>query len=341
MSKTTKLGSGAKEISVGKVAHGIMLMTWVPSPVPDEQAFESIKASLDSVPVGSKMIINSGEFYGMNPREANLELVARFFEKYPDYADKAFLSVKGGAGADNLNPDCSPKNLKRSVDCILAKLRGTKKLDLFECARVDRNFPIEDTIKILSGFVAEGKFDYIGMSECKAETLRRGNSVHPIAIAEIEVSPWSYTKEVKEVIATSKELGIIVCGYSPLGRGFLAGRFKGKDELEVGDLRRHLARFQDETAKHNFAIVEGLKAIAEKKGITAAQLCIAWVGSLGSHVVPLPGSSSKARTLENIAAGEIDLTPEELAAVEKVLDVHPVQGGRYFNGPDEQAHLWG
>lgn len=218
--------------------------------------------------------------------------------------------------------------MKRSVDNILAKLRGTKSLDLFQCARVPENVSVEEQIKTLSGFVAEGKIGCIGMSECKAETLRRGNAVHPIAMVEIEVSPWSHDSLIKDVIATSKELGIIVAAYSPLGRGFLAGKFKSTSELEEGDMRFRMERFQGENLKHNLAIADGLTAIAQAKGITPAQLCLAWVCSLGSHVVPIPGSSHKDRTLENIAAGKINLDAEDIKAIDKILNDNPVKGGR-------------
>ncbi|KAL5514680.1 hypothetical protein ACEPAG_1996 [Sanghuangporus baumii] len=341
MKATTKLGFGDKTVTVGKVGHGLMMMTWIPTPASDEEAFEAIKTSLDSVPLGAKMILNSSEFYGVNPREANLELVARFFEKYPSYADKAFLSVKGGTKAESLEPDSSPENLKRSVDCILAKLRGIKKIDLFECARVDHNYPIEETIKVLSGFVAEGKFDYIGMSECKAATIKRANVIHPIAVVEIEVSPWSYDDLVKEVLDTCGELGIIVCAYSPLGRGFLSGKYKSTNDLEDGDFRKYLARFQEENFKHNMAIVESIQGIAAKKDVTPAQLCIAWICALGPHVVPIPGSSKKQRTEENCAAADVVLNQADIEAVKKVLEEHPVQGGRYGPGGDEAYHLWG
>ncbi|EJD07505.1 aldo/keto reductase [Fomitiporia mediterranea MF3/22] len=341
MKSTTTLGSGDKAITVGKIGHGLMMMTWKPTPVPDDECFEAIKASLDSVPLGTKMVLNSGEFYGISPREANLELIARFFEKYPEYADKAFLSVKGGSKAESLQPDSSPANLKRSVDCILEKLRGTKRLDLFEPARVDKDYAIEDTIRVLSGFVAEGKFDYIGLSECKASTLRRANAIHPIAAVEIEVSPWSYDDQVKEVIAASQEVGAIVCAYSPLGRGFLTGTIKSIQDFEDGDFRKHLQRFQEENMKHNQAIVDGVKSLAEKKGITPAQLCIAWVSALGPHVVPIPGSSNEKRTKENNAAADIPMSAADVQEVQKILDEHPVKGGRYGPGSDEVYHLWG
>lgn len=337
--KTVKLGG---RVVVAKTGHGLMMMTWKPTPVPDEDAFEAIKAGLDSLPSGAKMLINSGEFYGVKPVTANLELVSRFFEKYPTYADKAFLSVKGGTKANSLVPDSSPVNLKRSVDTILEKLRGKKKLDLFETARIDHNHPVEETVKILSGFVSEGKFDFIGLSECHANTVKRASSIAPIAAVEIEVSPWSYTQETKDVIATCKELDIAVVGYSPLGRGFLTGQIKKPEDFEEGDFRRTLSRFKDVNLKHNFAIVDALKAVADKKGVTAAQLSIAWVSSLGAHVIPLPGSSNKKRTLENLAGGDIELSPEELAEIDKVFETHTVKGSRFIDEiPDEKLHLWG
>lgn len=142
---------------------------------------------------------HAGEFYGQGETTANLELVARFFEKYPSYADKAFLSVKGGNKLHSLQPDGSPENLRRSVDYILEKLRGTKSLDLFECARYDPTYHLEDTLRVLQGLIQEGKFKYIGLSEVGAATVRRAHKVAPeVAAVEIEVSPWSYAQETKD-----------------------------------------------------------------------------------------------------------------------------------------------
>ncbi|KAF8264001.1 NADP-dependent oxidoreductase domain-containing protein [Lactarius quietus] len=341
-SKTTRLGGAASDVIIGKTAHGLMMMTWKPTPVPDEDCFASIKVGIDSLPPGAKMFLNSGEFYGQGETPANLELVARFFEKYPTYADKAFLSVKGGNKLHSIQPEGSPENLRRSVDYILEKLRGTKSLDLFECARYDAAYPLEDTLKVLQGFIQEGKFKYIGMSEVSAATVRRAHKAAPeVAAVEIEVSPWSYTQETKDVIATCAELGISVVAYSPLGHGFLTGQIKKIEDLEGnGDSRRNLSRFQEENLKHNFAVVDALTEIAMRKKITAAQLSIAWVSARGPHVVPLPGSS--CRTLENIAGGDVELSSEELSEIDRVLSSHAVKGGRYIDTvPDEKLYLWG
>ncbi|CCM02341.1 uncharacterized protein FIBRA_04435 [Fibroporia radiculosa] len=322
-------------------------MTWRDPkyPLPDEDAFEAIKAGVDALPPGSKMLLNSGEFYSWDFTTANLQLLARFFDKYPDYAERTFLSVKGGAPANSLGLDSSPENLRRSVDAINAALRGTKKLDLFECARVDPKYPVEEVIKILVGLKNEGKFSHIGMSECAAETLRRGHAVHPIAIVEIEVSLWSYESETKKVIATAQELGIAVAAYSastislasrlPLADGSILIRSPTEN-----DIRRHLTRFKEDYFKHNMAIVDAIKVLAAKKNISPAQLAIAWVGSLGAHVIPLPGSSVKKRTLENLSGGDVELSEADKAELAKIIADHEIKGDRYF-GNDAAAHLWG
>ncbi|EJD52918.1 aldo/keto reductase [Auricularia subglabra TFB-10046 SS5] len=339
MVNTTHLGGTASNIVVPRIGHGLMMMTWKPTPVADEQCFEAMKATINALPPGAKAFFNSGEFYGMPPNgTANLELLNRYFQRYPEDKDKVFVSVKGGLGPD-FAPDSSEENLRKSVDNIIAKLGG-KKLDLYESARVDKRHTIEDTIKVLAQLIKEGKFEHIGLSEISAATLRRAHAVHPIAVVEIEVSPWSYEDNAKEVIAVAKELGVAVAAYSPLGRGFLTGAFKSPTDLEEGDFRRHLARFQEESMKHNAAIVDALKAIADKKSITPAQLSLAWVCSRGDHVIPIPGSSHSKRTLENLAGGDVVLTPQEIAEIDKVIDSTPIQGDRYA-GNREREHLNG
>ncbi|TBU23756.1 aldo/keto reductase [Dichomitus squalens] len=321
---TTKLGGTAANVTVGKVAHSLMMMTWRDPnyPLPDEETFEAIKAGVDAMPPGVKMVLNSSEFYGHNTSPANLELLSRFYSQYPDYADKTFLMVK--------------------------KLGGVKKMDLFEPARVPPNVPIEDAIKTLVELKNKGHFQHIRLSECNAATLRRAHAVYPITSVEIEVSLFSYEDETKKVIEAARELGVSVVAYSPLGRGFLTGTIKSPQDLHLspaqhiaGDMRRQLTWFEEENFKHNYAIVDSVKSIAERKGITPGQLALAWVISRGPHVVPIPGSSNKKCNLENIAAGNIELTDTELAEIDEILAKTPVKGGCYIDSVEQTFHLWG
>jgi len=339
--KTANLGGAASDVVVAKVAHGLMTMTLRPTPVPDEDAFAAIKAGIDALPPGVKMFLNSAEFYGQGFTIANLDLLARFFDKYPEYADRTFLSVKGGMIPAQLSPDGSRENLRRSVDAILKALRGTKRLDLFEPARRDSNYEIEQYAESLNEMVKEGKFDYIGLSEVCADTVRRAHKVMPVAAVEIEVNLQSYEQQTKDVIATCKELGIAVIAYSPLGRGLLTGQIKNRQDLEEGDFRRNFARFQDENIGHNLQLVDALTSIANRKGITLAQLSIAWVDALGDHVIPLPGSSNVKRTLENLLAGDVELSGEDLAEIAALLEKYPAKGARYIDDlTDQHLHLW-
>ncbi|KAE9391993.1 aldo/keto reductase [Gymnopus androsaceus JB14] len=338
VSRTVKLGGTASDITVAPVAHGLMAMTWTPNPPDEEQCFASIKAGVDALPSGTKAFLNSGEFYAMDHGTGNLELLSRFYAKYPEYADKTFLSVKGGIR--NMAPDGSIECLRASVDNIQRALGPNKKLDLFEPARIDRKTPIETIMNNLVTLLKEGKFSHIGLSECNANTLRKAHAVYPVTAAEIEVSFWSYDDNQQALISTARELNVSVLAYSPLGRGYFTGAFKSPNDLPAGDPRSRFTRFKEENFKANYAIVEGVSAIAEKKGVTPSQLCIAWVSSLGPHMIPLPGSSKASRTLENLQGGDIVLTPEESKAINDILAANPVAGDRYF-GADVDVHLWG
>ncbi|KAJ7652126.1 aldo/keto reductase [Mycena polygramma] len=337
--QTTKLGGTASDVTVSRVAHGLMMMTWIPTPVPDEECFEAIKAGIDALPAGAKAFLNSGEFYAHDMKTGNLEMLSRFFSKYPEYADKTFLSVKGGI--KDRAPANSEASLRQSVDNIQRALGTVKKLDLFEPARIDSKVPVEDMMKTLVTLVNEGKFSHIGLSECKAETLRKAHAIHPITAVEIEVSPFSYEENQKKVITTAAELGISVIAYSPLGRGVLGGNIKSSADLQEGDIRLRFSRFKDENLKHNLPIVESLDRMAKGKGITVAQLCIAWVAALGPNVIPLPGSSKASRTLENLQAGDIVLNAGELKELSEIIATHGVKGDRGYGLTDEQSHYWG
>ncbi|KAF8498110.1 NADP-dependent oxidoreductase domain-containing protein [Russula emetica] len=314
---TAKLGGPASDVVIAKVGHGLMKMTWTPTPVSDEEAFAAIKGGIDALPPGVKMFLNSSEFYGHGLTTANLDLLARFFKKYSGYADRTFLSVKGGILPGKLAADGSRKNLRRSVDAILKALRGTKRVDLFEPARLDWDYDIEHYGEVLNEMVREGKFDYIGLSAVGAETVRRAHKVMPVAAVEIEVSLQAYGQEAKDVIATCKERGISVIAYSPLGRGLLTSHSGNHS-------RYSSSRSQDDVSAppHSSARrpLDTLSTIANRKGITLAQLSIAWVGSLGDHVIPIPGSSNVKRTLENLRAGDVLLSTEDLAEIARLFE---------------------
>ncbi|GJJ14534.1 hypothetical protein Clacol_008799 [Clathrus columnatus] len=336
MVSTVALGGTASNIEISKIGHGLMMMTcvcysdfsdkrlslndvldrWVPEPISDEQAFEAIKQGIDAA--GAKVLLNS----------------ARFYKKYPEYVDRTVLCVKGGVSPTG-SFDSSLENLRRSIDNINAKLENTKRVDIFESARVDSNLSIEEAIKNFKVLIGEGKFDHIGLNECNAETLRRANAVHPIATVEIEVSPWSYEEETRKVIATANELNVTVLAYSPLGRGFLTGQITKVEDIPEGDIRRlyKFPRFLPEVDdhpyynfNHNLQLVECLKDLASKRGVTAGQLSLAWVRSLGNHVIPIPGSSKNTRTLENMAASDIILTAEDQEEINAVLNKFSVKG---------------
>ncbi|KAH9929049.1 aldo/keto reductase [Epithele typhae] len=342
-SKTATLGFGETTVTIGRIGHGLMNMsTRDPSDVlPDETAFAAIKMGIDALPEGAQMHLNTGEFYGNGFSIANLELVARFFAKYPEYAPRSFLSVKGGMLPNSVKADGSPENLRRSVTTIAATLApGGKKMDLFQMARVPTNVPFDEAFGTVVALKAEGYFTHIGMSECSAATLRKAHAIHPVSVVEIEVSAWSYEEETKKVIAAAQELGIVIAAYSPLGRGLLSGTIKSVDDIPAGDYRRKLTRFQEEAFAHNAEIAEAFGAVAVRKGVTASQLALAWVLNLGPHMVPIPGTSSASRHLENIAAADVELTGEDLAEISKVLE-KGVKGSRIMDGvPAEKLRLW-
>ncbi|KAJ7836388.1 aldo/keto reductase [Mycena olivaceomarginata] len=359
--RTTKLGGTASDTTVGGVAHGLMMMTWTPTPAPDAQCFAAIKAGVDALPAGAKMFLNSAKFYAMDMGTANLEMLARFYARYPEYADRTFLSVKGAVR--DRAPDNSPASLRASVSVIQRALGPHKTLDLFQPARIDRAVPIEETMHTLAALVAEGQFAHVGLSECSAATLRRAHAVYPVTAVEIEVSPFSYEAEQRRVIAAAAELGVSVVAYSPLGRGFLSwedqewcgyagcaachfilfssSRCLLNPQTVDGDIRSRYTRFKDENLKANLPVVEALEAMAKRKGITVAQLCIAWVAAQGAHVIPLPGSSKATRTLENLEGGDVVLDAGEVEELSGIVAKHGVKGDRGMGLTEEEQHYWG
>jgi aryl-alcohol dehydrogenase-like predicted oxidoreductase len=188
--------------------------------------------------------------------------------------------------------------------------------------------PIEETVGAMAALVEEGKVRYLGLSEASPETIRRASEVHPISALQTEYSLWSRDPEA-EVLPTVRELGIGFVAYSPLGRGFLSGRFRSPDDLPADDFRRNHPRFQGENFQRNLELVERVREIAEEKGVTSGQLALAWVLAQGKDIVPIPGTKRREYLEENVAATEIELTPEDLARLDEAAPPGATSGDRY------------
>jgi aryl-alcohol dehydrogenase-like predicted oxidoreductase len=245
--------------------------------------------------------------------------------------DEVFLATKFGIKLlkdDDLLSraiDGSPEYVREACDASLERL-GVDQIDLYYQHRVDPNTPIEDTVGAMAELVAAGKVRYIGLSEASAQTIRRAHAVHPITAVQTEYSLW--TRDVEpEILPTLNELGIALVAYSPLGRGFLSGRFTSTEELDEGDYRRYGPRFTGENLKRNLALAESVRELAAEKGITPGQLALAWVLHRGSHIVPIPGTKRVSYLEENLAAAEVELSDAEVEHIANT--VPPAAGERY------------
>ena len=223
--------------------------------------------------------------------------------------------------------DGRPETLKRTLDQSLRHLR-TDVIDLYYLHRWDRKVPIEESVGALGEMVAAGKVGAIGLSEVSAATLRRAQVVHPIAAVQNEYSPWSRNVELG-VLAATNELGAALVAFAPTARGFLAGRIRSAADLEEGDLRRSMPRFQDENLRRNLALQERFLALAGDVGCSPAQLSLAWLLSRGNHVIPIPGTTSLRHLEENLAAATLVVAPERLAEIDALLEPGAVAGARY------------
>jgi aryl-alcohol dehydrogenase-like predicted oxidoreductase len=221
--------------------------------------------------------------------------------------------------------DGSAEHVRSSIDGSLRRL-GTDYVDLFYQHRVDPNVPIEETVGAMAELVEQGKVRHIGLSEAAPETIRRAQAVHPIAAVQTEYSLWTRDPEA-EVIPTCRELGIGFVPYSPLGRGFLSGRFKSPDDLEDGDFRRYGPRFTGTNLEANLRLAEKVQEIADAKGVTSAQLALAWVLAQGEDIAPIPGTKRRTYLEQNAAAVDVELTDDDLARIDAELP--EVAGARY------------
>jgi aryl-alcohol dehydrogenase-like predicted oxidoreductase len=227
-----------------------------------------------------------------------------------------FLGIRGDA-----------EYVRQACDASLQRL-GVEHIDLYYQHRVDPKVPIEETVGAMAELVEQGKVRYLGLSEASPKTLRRAHAVHPISALQTEYSLW--TRDVENAILPAvRELGIGFVAYSPLGRGFLSARFTSPEEIPEGDFRRNNPRFQGENFARNRAIVDRVREIADGKGVTPAQLALAWVLHQGDDVVPIPGTKRRAYLEENVAATEISLTEDDLRRLDEAAPPGATAGARY------------
>ncbi len=318
--KTRKLGS----LEVSELGLGCMGMSAFYGSADEEEAIATIKRALE---LGINFL-DTAQLYGPLTNESLVGraikgrredvVIATKFARRMDASTPGDMSTVGKL-------DGSADHVRSSIEGSLQRL-GTDYVDLYYQHRVDPSVPIEETVGAMAELVEQGKVLHIGLSEAGPDTIRRAQAVHPIAAVQTEFSLWSRDPET-EILPTCRELGIGFVAYSPLGRGFLSGRFTSPDQLDENDFRRHGPRFTGENLEANLKLAAKVAEIAEEKGITAAQLAIAWVLAQGEDIVPIPGTKRRTYLEDNAGAADVELTAEDLARIEAELP--PVAGERY------------
>jgi aryl-alcohol dehydrogenase-like predicted oxidoreductase len=319
--KTRKLGRQGLEVSAEGL--GCMGMSEFYGQADEAEAVRTIHRALE---LGVKFL-DTADMYGPFTNE---KLVGRAIA---DRRDQVVLATKfGNQRGDNgeyLGIRGDADYVRQACDASLARL-GVDHIDLYYQHRVDKKVEIEETVGAMKELVEAGKVRYLGLSEASPETIRRANAVHPISALQTEYSLWSRDPEDR-ILPTVRELGIGFVAYSPLGRGFLSGRFQSPEDFGEGDFRKNHPRFQGENFQKNLELVERVKAIADEKGVTAGQLALAWVMSQGEDIVPIPGTTKVKNLEENVAAAEIELSDDELARIDEVAPKGAAVGDRYAN----------
>src|SRR3954463_3581390 len=307
MEKRT-LGQG---LEVSELGLGCMGMSEFYGTGDEDESIRTIHRALDL----GVTFLDTADMYGPFTNE---ELVGRAIAGRRDGVVLAtkFGNVRGPNG-ERLGISGTPDYVHEACDASLRRL-GTDHIDLYYQHRVDPNVPIEETVGAMAELVEAGKGAHLGLSEAAPETIRRAHAVHPIAAVQTEYSLWTRDPET-EVIPTCRELGIGFVPYSPLGRGFLSGRFSSPEELDDDDFRRHGPRFTGENLDANLRIAAKVKEIASEKGITPAQLAVAWILAQGDDLVPIPGTKRRTYLEENAGATDVELTDEDLARIDAEL----------------------
>jgi aryl-alcohol dehydrogenase-like predicted oxidoreductase len=318
--KMRKLGTLGAQVSA--IGLGCMGMSEFYGPTDDAAAIEVLHRALS---LGINFF-DTADMYGPWTNETLLGKAFAGRRQEAVIATK-FGIVRDAQGGFN-GVSGRPDYVRSCCDESLRRL-NTDYIDLYYQHRVDPNVPIEDTVGTMGELVTAGKVRFLGLSEASVATLRRAHHEHPIAALQTEYSLWSRDPEDGGHLAACRELGIAFVPYSPLGRGFLSGEIKSIDDLAADDFRRLTPRFSGENFQQNLDVVSRLEEFARQRGTTPAQLALAWVLSRGQHLVPIPGTTKLPRLAENVAAVDIELSAQELAAIEEVAPKGFAAGDRY------------
>jgi aryl-alcohol dehydrogenase-like predicted oxidoreductase len=320
--KLKQVALGKQGLKVSRLGLGCMGMSEFYGGAKSEK--ESISTIHRALELGANFL-DTADMYGPFKNEI---LVGKAIH---DRRDQVIIATKFGNQRSEdgklMGVNGSPAYVKKCCDDSLKRL-GVEVIDLYYQHRVDRNVPIEDTVGAMAELVKQGKVRYLGLSEAAPETIRKAHRIHPISALQTEYSLWSREPE-DQLLNLVRELGIGFVPYSPLGRGFLTGRFHRLEDLPEGDYRRVAPRFRGENFAKNLRVVQLIEAIAKQKGCTAAQLALAWVMAQGQDIVPIPGTTNCERLEENIHAADIQLSAAELEAIERIAPKGVAVGDRY------------